>query len=101
MKDEEIVEFLLTVMKAIFTDVVQNSVLPNEEQLKVLEELEKSVEYYQDAVVFLKHLDSAINPMIELIESATIGDMQEAVKFFVAAYQFKVERANEGIYGEL
>lgn len=103
MDDDEMAELLLELMKNIFTDVKPSNatqeVLANEEQLKSLAEFETKVEVFEQLVVYLRHLDSAIEPMVELIQSATIGDMQEAVNFFTAAYQFKIERAKEGLYG--
>lgn len=68
-----------------------------------LEELTRTtniVDYLNDIVTFLKLIDSAIKPMKDLLESQSIVDMQEAMEFFVAAFQFNIDNASLGILGE-
>lgn len=79
----------------------------NKEMLNITKEdferfslLEKEVEFLQECVDFLKLIDSAIDKMVELLETTSISDMHEAIEFFVAVYQFNIDRASTGILGE-
>lgn len=95
--------FFTNLIKAIFTDIrsaqSKEQYVPTEEDLRNVNELENKVQHLEYIVMFLKLMDSAIPYMKDLIESVTMGDMQEAVEFLTAAYQFKIERSQEGIYG--
>lgn len=71
----------------------------NEENLNRIKTLEAAVDYLEDTVKFLKILDYALIPMTELLQSVTVSDSTEAVNFFVAAYQFNLNNATEGILG--
>lgn len=84
----------------LMTHILRNNHQVSEEDLKQLEILTTKVNYLTNAVKFLQLLDDALKPMKELLESSTIGDVQEAVAFFVAAYQFNLDGVSEGVLGK-
>lgn len=100
------VNFFLTLMRTIFTNVsdllataLRTSNKISEDDLKRVETAEIEVEFLTDMVKFLQLLDGAIKGMKELLESASLLEMQEAVDFFVAAYHFKLDNAVTGVLG--
>lgn len=101
------VDFYLVVMKMIYSNVnnIMSNILRNnkqisEQDLKCIELLTTEVNFFTDAVKFLRLLNDAFGPMKDLLESTVLGDVQEAVAFFVAAYQFNLDGAAEGTLGE-
>lgn len=106
-KSEDL-DLYLTILHSIFFDV--SNVLEqigskefsnvSKEDLEKFSTLTTEVEFLQRCVAFLKLIDSAIDKMIELLETTSISDMQEAIDFFVAAYQFNIDRASTGILGK-
>lgn len=72
----------------------------SEEDLAKFSELETEVAFLQQCVDFLKLMDAAIDKMVELLETTSISDMQEAIEFFVVACQFNIDRASTGILGK-
>lgn len=83
------------------TNGTQTSLMPSEADLEQLVALENSVQYLKEAVDFLKAIDTALKPMADLLESSSIGDMQEAIEFFVTAYKFQINNVMMGILGKL
>ncbi|KAF5285103.1 hypothetical protein FQA39_LY16792 [Lamprigera yunnana] len=100
---EEQTNFFLSLIYTIFTDITsynsitKSTTVATELDLDQLVALENGVEYLTNTVEFLKLIDSAILPMSDLLESTSIGDMQEAVDFFIAAYKFNINNALFGI----
>lgn len=93
--------FYIVVMKMIYSNIgnlmtatLQASDM-TEEDLKRFEALKCEVNFLSDAVGFLQLIHDAFAPMKDLLESVNIGDVQEAVAFFVAAYQFNLDGAAE------
>lgn len=95
------IECVLKLIKLIFLHQNVTAVSKPFNQFDELQDLENSVEFYSHAVNYLKLIDQSIDPMKKLLESQAVHDMQEAITFFVSAYQFKIERAQEGIYSML
>lgn len=100
-------DFYLMVMKMIFSDIkgimasmAQSSGSVTEEDLRRLEALDTEIDFLTDATKYLQLLHDAFEPMKDLLESSAAGDVQEAVAFFVAAYQFDLDGAAEGTLGE-
>lgn len=85
---------------SILSTIIQKSKHVNEQDLKRLETLTTEVKFFTDAVNFLRLLNDAFVPMKDLLQSVAFGDVQEAVAFFVAAYQFNLDGAPEGAIGE-
>lgn len=54
----------------------------------------KQAVYYHDAVQFIETLHKAVPLVCELLGSKNLGDVQEAIKFFVIAHTFKLAEAN-------
>ncbi|GJQ87930.1 hypothetical protein Trydic_g1193 [Trypoxylus dichotomus] len=93
-------EFLLKIIHNFYFDVYnQLLTLTNKdsESSTHLSKQQELVSYYEDAVKFLKVLESAIEPMRDLLESVNISEMHEAVDFFVATYKFDIDNALQGI----
>lgn len=44
-------------------------------------------------------MDDAVDLAVALLETTCISDMQEAVAFFIAAYQFEIDNAQVGVTG--
>ncbi|KAK4878019.1 hypothetical protein RN001_010525 [Aquatica leii] len=102
---EELASLFVTLIRMIFTDLtfgtgslMASENVASETELNQLVALENAVEYLSKAVGFMELIDSAIKPMSDLLESVSIGDMQEAIEFFVAAYKFNI---NNAVYGVL
>lgn len=99
----------MTILHSIFFDISKiieeignkQFLSVTQEDLAKLSELEMDVEFLKQCVGFLKLIDSAIDKMVELLETPSISDMHEAIQFFVAAYQFNIDRASTGILGNL
>lgn len=71
-----------------------------DQELKKFEALTIEVEFLTDVVKFLRLLNDAFEPMKDLLVSTTLGDVQEAVAFFVAAYQFNLDGGQKGALGK-
>ncbi|CAH0557488.1 unnamed protein product [Brassicogethes aeneus] len=106
------VDMYLLILRTIFinvgklvenlkNEIIQGGVKMTKEDFKKLETLEANAEYLNDSVKFLKLIDGSIPVMIELLETTTIGDMQEAVDFFITAYQFNIDSAQTGVLAML
>lgn len=67
------------------------------EDIKEIESFESSIKYFETIKTFLEVLNSAIEPMKQLLISQAIGDMHEAIDFFVTAYQFQIDGAADGV----
>lgn len=83
------------------TTMLRKNPNATEEDLKKLETLISKVEYSTDAVKFLRLLHTAFEPMKDLLRSVNLSDVQAAVAFFVAAYQFDLDGAIAGALGKL
>lgn len=107
--ETEDLDLYLTILHSIFFDVsklmqqYENNELLNisKDDFEKLSTLETEVDFLKQCVGFLKLIDSAIDKMVELLETTSISDMQEAIHFFIAAYQFNIDRASIGILGKL
>jgi len=53
----------------------------------------KQASYYNDGIHFLETLHKSIPLVCELLGSKNLGDVQEAIKFFVMAHSFKIDVA--------
>ncbi|KAJ1969791.1 condensin complex non-SMC subunit Cnd1 [Dispira parvispora] len=60
-------------------------------------QLQLQQRYYRDALRFAYQLDDAIPILCQHLASTNKGEVMEAMDFFVVAYHYKIERANEGI----
>ncbi|KAF5285204.1 hypothetical protein FQR65_LT13319 [Abscondita terminalis] len=104
---EEEINLFVELIKTIFIDLsfgtankdneTVRSDFASESDLKRLVELGEEVDCLGSAVSFLKVIDQAIKPMSDLLESVSIGDMQEATEFFVAAYKFNINNSLSGV----
>ncbi|XP_057657108.1 condensin complex subunit 1 [Diorhabda carinulata] len=79
----------------------QEFVKVTEEDLRNMENLSSKIDFLKQCVEFLETIDAAIDVCVELLETTSVSDMQEAIEFFVAAYQFNIDRATEGILAML
>ncbi|XP_018328034.1 condensin complex subunit 1 [Agrilus planipennis] len=100
-KREEGNLFLVLMKTVFYGQGSRGTFVDLETNFKVLEKLESHVQFLTNCVGFLQQINKAIRPMKELLESTSIGDMQEAVDFFVIAFQFKIENALDGILAML
>ncbi|XP_074029546.1 CAP-D2 condensin subunit [Leptinotarsa decemlineata] len=99
----------MTILYTTFFDItkvmeqMENSEFMNisKEDYKKVEALVKQVEFFEDCVAFLNLIDKAIDTMIELLDTTSTSDMHEAIGFFIAAYKFDIDRANDGILAML
>lgn len=78
-------------------DELRTGVGMTAEDIRQIGILENTIKYLDTTKVFLQVLNSAIGPMKRLLISQAIGDMHEAINFFVTAFQFKIDGAAEGI----
>ncbi|KAJ1656402.1 condensin complex non-SMC subunit Cnd1 [Dispira simplex] len=60
-------------------------------------QLQLQQRYYRDALRFAYQLEDAIPILCQHLASTNKGEVMEAMDFFVVAYHYKIERANEGI----
>ncbi|XP_017786740.1 PREDICTED: condensin complex subunit 1 [Nicrophorus vespilloides] len=109
MSNDDVAGFYLMLLKSMFLKIpdhinevinsnTQNkNAVPTEEHLERLEALSTTVDFLQTSVSFLELLDQAMKPMIDLLYSVNISDMTEAVNFFIAAYNFKLDNALIGV----
>lgn len=88
-------------MEELRENIVNKGLKITEEDLKNMESLEASVTYLEDSVKFLELIDNSLDTMVELLETTAIGDMQEAVEFFITAYQFNIDNSNKGVLAML
>ncbi|KRT80717.1 HEAT domain-containing protein, partial [Oryctes borbonicus] len=87
-------ELLMKVIRNFHLNIFNQLLsLTNREDGAHLSKQQELVDYYGDAVKFLKVLESAIEPMRDLLDSVNISEMQEAVEFFVATYKFNIDNA--------
>lgn len=100
MNSDSEVQLFVTLMHTIFNSR-EISVTMNESNLNELNKLENTIDFLNDIVTFLKLINSAIKPMKDLLESQSIVDMQEAIEFFIVAFQFNIDNASLGILGEV
>ncbi|XP_076253799.1 CAP-D2 condensin subunit [Rhynchophorus ferrugineus] len=105
-------ELYMILMKTIFVDplklledlkqgVYGGSVPVTEEDIQKIEQLQETVQYFTDAISFIKLLNDSIAIAIELLETTSISDMQEAVEFFITAYKFNIDDVDRGIMAML
>ncbi|KAJ8939307.1 hypothetical protein NQ314_011165 [Rhamnusium bicolor] len=110
--EQDETELYLLILRSVFINVnklieelktgnMQGTYKMTEDDFKKMEVLETAVDFLQDCVAFLKLIDSAIVPMTELLETTAIGDMHEAIEFFISAYQFNIDNASVGILAML
>ncbi|KAL3271523.1 hypothetical protein HHI36_022001 [Cryptolaemus montrouzieri] len=88
------IEMTLLLLKSVFIKPKSNSI---EELYRKFDLLGKKHDFLKDTVTFLKLLDSALEKMVELLETTTVGDMHEAIEFFITAYKFNIDRSMLGI----
>lgn len=69
--------------------------------LDKLNTMNKHIDFLKDCVKFLNEIDRAIDLMVDLLETTSVSDMQEAIQFFIAAYQFQIDRSEVGILSML
>ncbi|KAB0791130.1 hypothetical protein PPYR_02930 [Photinus pyralis] len=99
----EKVQMFATLIRTIFMDITSlnpdenSTAVVTESDLAQLVALETSVEFLTRTADFLRLIDSAIKPMSDLLESASVSDMQEAIEFFVTAYKFNINNALFGV----
>ncbi|KAJ3659541.1 hypothetical protein Zmor_011225 [Zophobas morio] len=67
------------------------------EDIKKIEALENIIKYFENTTVFLKVIENAVKPMKSLLFSQSMSDTNEAIQFFVTAYQFQIDNATEGV----
>lgn len=105
----EDIDFYMGIFYTIFFDVSKIvGQLENQEFVKVteddyrdMENMSSKIDFLSQCVEFLETIDAAIDVCVELLETTSVSDMQEAIEFFVAAYQFNIDRATEGILAML
>ncbi|CAG9833306.1 unnamed protein product [Diabrotica balteata] len=103
------VEFYMGVFYTIFFDVskvvgqLENREFVNvtADDLKQIENLSSKVDFLHQCVEFLQAIDEAIDVCIELLETTSVSDMHEVIEFFVAAYQFNIDRSSDGVLAML
>jgi len=61
------------------------------------EKLNLTKRYYADALRFIESLSTAIPTLFQLLDSINKSEVIETMEFFVAAYQYKLDRAEEGL----
>nr|XP_022907875.1 condensin complex subunit 1-like [Onthophagus taurus] len=91
-------EFILEVLKGFYREncfLIHNIV--DVETIDKMNRLEETVKHWESTVLFAKLLDDAMPKMSDLLESQNITEMQEAVKFFVTAYKFKLDGSEQRI----
>jgi len=66
----------------------------NEEELDKQSRLCK---FYEEAVSFIKIMHQAVPILCKLLGSNNSTDVLESIEFFVAASNFKIENANDGV----
>ncbi|XP_044764011.1 condensin complex subunit 1 [Coccinella septempunctata] len=88
------VELTLELLKTTFVKPTNSK---TEELYKRMGELNVKAEFLRDTVTFLTLVDSAIEHMVKLLETPTIGELHEAVEFLTTAYQFNIDRNEKGI----
>lgn len=88
------VELTLVLLKSTFLKPSNSKM---EQLYKKLGILKEKAEYLRDTVTFLTLIDSAIEYMVKLLETPTIGELHEAVQFLTTAYQFNIDRSMMGI----
>lgn len=79
---------------------VEPSASRMEEVYQRLNTLNNKAEFLRDTVTFLTLIDSAIEHMVKLLETPTIGELHEAVEFLTTACQFNIDRNTVGIVGK-
>ncbi|KAK9876242.1 hypothetical protein WA026_012541 [Henosepilachna vigintioctopunctata] len=88
------IDMTVLLLKSVFTKPKTSA---TEELFKQFDLLTKKCEFLSDTVQFLTLIDTALEHMVELLETTTIGDMNEAIDFFTTAYRFNIDRCTKGI----
>ncbi|XP_030754810.1 condensin complex subunit 1 [Sitophilus oryzae] len=91
----------LKLLEDLKQGVYSGTVQATEEDVKKLESLQETIDYFTNAIAFLKLLDDALKIMVELLETTFISDMHEAVEFFTTAFQFNMANVDIGIMAML
>ncbi|KAL1512984.1 hypothetical protein ABEB36_002478 [Hypothenemus hampei] len=53
--------------------------------------------YLTETINFIEAIHKAVKLITELLDTPFMNDLQEAVSFFIVAYQFKIDNINDGI----
>lgn len=95
---EQEIDFFITLLRVIYMDI-RTTLSHDEEAVKDLQALENAVEFYEEKVSFIRMLHNAFDVMKELLRSKNVTDSYEAINFFSAAFQFKLDGAEEAALG--
>nr|XP_008191925.1 PREDICTED: condensin complex subunit 1 isoform X2 [Tribolium castaneum] len=101
--NEDQAKFYMNILRSFYINTVKfltemrTTAGMSQEDVEKIKALEGVIKYFEDMVKFLRTIHSVVEPMKMVLLSDTMSDTHEAIKFFVSAYHFKIDNANEGI----
>lgn len=94
--EEQINAFIL-IFKTFYCDVLSNTFNAMNDMQAELDGSRQKMQYFEDVVKFLKIVEISNNFLYDVLESATISDVTEAIEYFIVANQFKIKGGMRGL----